>query len=179
MQRGSKIALIGIIMVLVGIFGLGVVIEIFENSLMVNDWWEIYLEPNQSMSRGFDFSENEAYFYVDYFYRGNPLKIVITDSNDKVVLDKNINNYLVDVPFKYSPGYYVLEITNIGDEVVEIWDIGYQKPPISKDERGNFIVPSESWYSQILITLGFVGFPVAIIGGIIFWKDKRKTQHQQ
>jgi len=166
-------------MVMVGFFGLSAIIEIFENSLMANDWLPIYLEPSQSVSRGFDFSENEAYFYVDYFYRGNPLKIVITDSNDKVVLDKNINNYLVDVPFKYSPGYYVLEITNIGDEIVEIYDIGYQEPPISKDDKGNFLLPSETWYSLGLVYLGLIGFPVAIAGGIIYWKDKRKNQKNQ
>ena len=75
-------------MVLVGFFGLSAVIEILENSLMADDWLPIYLEPNQSVSRGFDFSETEVYFYVDYFFRGTPLQIVITDSNDKVILDK-------------------------------------------------------------------------------------------
>ena len=144
---------------------------------MENDWLPFYLEPNQSVSRGFDFSETEVYFYVDYFFRGTPLQIVITDSNNKVILDKTTNNYLLDYPFKAPSEYYVLEITNIGDELVEIYDIGYQEPPVSKDDKGNFLLPSETWYSLGLVYLMLIGFPVAIAGGIIYWKDKRKKHH--
>jgi hypothetical protein len=179
MKRGSQIALWGIVLLISSIMTLGAFIEYFENTLMEYDWWSIYLESNQSMTRGFDYDETEAYFYVDYNFRGNPLKIVVFDSENQVVFEQTTKNYLVDKEFLAFPGYYILEITNIGGDPVEIFDIGYQKPPLELDENGNFLLPSESWYQNLFSLLTLFGFIMIIVGVVIYWKDKRKIQKNQ
>ena len=182
MQRGRSIVLVGILIILIGFIGGIAAIGIYENSLIeyeLDEFSPITLSPNESRSVEFEFSEEgEVYFYFDYYTR-TPLKIVITDSEGDVKVDKNINNPLLDSPFKSTPGIYLLEITNVGNRDIDLYDFGYQKPPLSRDENGNFVPPSGSWYSNILENLVFVGFVVLIIGGIIFWKDKRKIQKNQ
>jgi len=183
MQRGKSIVLVGILIILIGFIGGMAAMLIYGMSLIEYEWDEfspITLSPNESRSVEFEFSEEgEVYFYFDYFYRGNPLKIVITDSEGDVIVDKNINNPLLDSPLKSTPGIYLLEITNVGNRDIDLYDFGYQYPPLNRDENGNFIPPFDSWYINIMENLLFVGFVVLIIGGIIFWKDKRKIQKNQ
>ena len=105
------------------------------------------------------------------------VKIVIFDSVGNIVIDKNINGPLLDTPFKSSSGNYILEITNVGNQDVDLYDFGFQKPPLNRDENGNFIPPSGSAYSNTLESLPLIGFVILIIGAIIFWKDKRRIQH--
>jgi len=167
---------------LIGIIGGVGAIGIYENSVIEYDLDEFFitLSPNEIRTQEIDFSEEEeVYFYFDYYPRGSPLKIVISNSEGEVIIEKNTYSTLLDSPFKPSSGIYLLEITNIGNADVDIYDIGYQNPPLTRDENGNFVPPSGSWYSNILENLVFVGFVVLIIGGIIFWKDKRKIQTNQ
>lgn len=179
MQKGKSIILVGIIIILVGIVGGAAVIGIYENSLIeyeLDEFSPIVLSPNESRSVEFNFEEeSEVYFYFDYYTR-TPLKIVIKDLGNKVIVEKNINNPLLDYPFKSPSGNYILEIRNIGDKEVNLYDFGYQKPPLNRDDNGNFIPPSGTLYSNILESLPLVGFVVIIIGGIVFWRDRKKIQ---
>jgi len=180
MQRGKSIVLVGIILILIGFIGGMATIGIYENSLIeyeLDEFSPIVLSPNESRSVSFEFSEeSEVYFYFDYYTR-TPLKILITDSGGDIIVDKNITNPLLDSPFKSPSGNYILEITNVGNNDVDLYDFGYQKPPLNRDENGNFVPPSGSAYSNTLESLPLIGFVILIIGGIIFWKDKRKIQH--
>ena len=176
MQRGKFIALVGIIILLTSVVGLGGAIGLYENSVIEYELEEFFitLSPNEIRTQEIDFSEEgEVYFYFDYYPRGSPLKIVISNSEGEAIIDKITYSTLLDSPIKYSPGIYLLEITNIGNDDVDIYDIGYQNPPLTRDENGNFVLPSASWYSNILESLILVGIVVIIIGGIIFGIERR------
>ena len=176
MQRGRSIVLVGILIILIGFIGGAVAIGIYENSVIEYDLEEFFitLSPNEIRTQEIDFSEEgEVYFYFDYYPRGSPLKIVISNSEGEAIRDKTTYSTIFDSPSKSSPGIYLLEITNIGNDDVDIYDIGYQNPPLTRDENGNFVLPSASWYSNILESLILVGIVVIIIGGIIFGIERR------
>jgi hypothetical protein len=179
MKLGKTILLIGVILLLIAIFGGAGVILIYENSIIEYPLDEFFLtlSPDEIRTQEFDFSEeDEVYFYFDYYPRGIPLKIVISNSEGTIITDKTTYSPLLDSSFKSSPGIYLLEITNTGNDDVEIYDIGYQKPPLNRDENGNFILPSATWYSNIFENLITVGIVVIIIGGIIFGIERRKNK---
>jgi hypothetical protein len=179
MKLGKTILLIGVILFLIAIFGGAGTIMIYENSIIDYPLDEFFLtlSPNETRTQEFDFSEEgEVYFYFDYYPRGSPLKIVISNSEGTVIIDKTTYSPFLDSLFKSSSGIYLLEITNTGNDDVEIYDIGYQKPPLNRDENGNFILPSATWYSDIFENLITVGIIVIIIGGIIFGIERRKNK---
>ena len=179
MKLGKTILLIGIILFLAGIIGGVGTIGIYENSIIEYPLDEFFLtlSPNETRTQEFDFSEQgEVYFYFDYYPRGIPLKIVISNSEGAVIIDKTTYSPLLDSIFKSSSGVYLLEITNTGNGDVEIYDIGFQKPPLNRDENGRFVLPSATWYSEILENLILVGIIVVIIGGIIFGIERRKNK---
>jgi hypothetical protein len=179
MKLGKTILLIGVILLLIAIFGGAGVILIYENSIIEYPLDEFFLtlSPDEIRTQEFDFSEeDEVYFYFDYYPRGIPLKIVISNSEGAIIIDKTMYSPLLDSSFKSSPGIYLLEITNTGNDDVEIYDIGYQKPPLNRDENGNFILPSATWYGNIFENLITVGIVVIIIGGIIFGIERRKNK---
>ena len=153
-----------------GIIGGAATIGIYENSIIEYPLDEFFLtlSPNETRTQEFDFSdEGEVYFYFDYYPRGSPLKIIISNSEGAIIIDKTTYSSLLESSFKSSSGVYLLEITNTGNDNVEIYDIGFQKPPLNRDENGRFVLPSATWYSDILENLALVGILVIIIGGII------------
>jgi hypothetical protein len=179
MKLGKTILLIGVILLLVGLVGGAGAILVYENSIIEYPLDEFFLtlSPDETRTQEFDFSEeDEVYFYFDYYPRGSPLKIVISNSEGSVIIDKTTYSPLLDSPFKSSSGIYLLEITNTGNDNVEIYDIGYQKPPLNTDENGNFILPSATLYSDIFENLIQFGIIVIVIGGIIFGIQRMKTK---
>ena len=184
MKRGIILVIIGIVLVFGGIMVWGVIIDYYENTLMPYDSWVIPLTPGESLTRGFDIlsDDSEIMFYIDYEPRGVPMNLVITDSNEKTVFEKDFNDYfLMDSFNPDSFSYYVATITNTGNESVEVWNMGFQKLPLKTDESGNPILPSEEWYSDILAILILIGFIITIIGGILLIKDRGKqtTRYEQ
>ena len=184
MQRGIILIIIGIVLFFTGTIVFGIIIEYYENTLMPYDSWVIPLAPGESLSRGFDIlsDDSEIIFFVDYEPRGVPMNIVITDADEKTVFEKDFNDYFLKDSFNPdSFSYYVATIKNIGNEDVEVWDIGFQKLPLKTDESGNPILPSQEWYTLILVLLVFIGIIIAIIGGIFLIKDRRKksTRYEQ
>ena len=183
MQRGTILIISGIILFFACILGLDAIVQ-YGNTLMPYDSWIIPLAPGESLSRGFDIlsDDSEIIFFVDYEPRGVPMNLVIMDADEKTVFEKDFNDYFLKDSFNPdSFSYYVATIKNIGNEDVEVWDIGFQKLPLKTDESGNPILPSQEWYTLILVLLVFIGIIIAIIGGIFLIKDRRKksTRYEQ
>jgi len=178
LKRGSVLIISGIILSFASLFILDAIIALNQSLLTVNDFWTISLSPGDSVTRGFDIGndDSEVIFYFDYEPRGVPMNFIIKDRNEKIVFDKHFNDYFLMKPFKPKPvSYYVATIQNNGNESVEIFEIGFQKAPQTPEEGENLILPSLEWYSTLLVSLIFLGIPIAIAGGILFVKDRRKN----
>ena len=184
MKRGIILVIIGIALVFAGIIVFGAIVEYYENTLMSYDSWVVPLAPGESLSRGFDIlsDDSEIIFYVDYEPRGVPMNLVITEADEKIVFEKDFNDYFLKDSFNPdSFSYYIATIKNTGNEGVEVWNVGFQELPLKTDESGNPILPSEEWYNPILLLIMLIGFIVTIIGGIFLIKDRggKSTRYEQ
>jgi len=167
----------GIILSVSSFFIFGAIIA-NQNLLTINDFWEISLSPGDSATRGFDIGsdDSEVIFYFDYEPRGVPMNFIIKDWNEQGVFNKDFNDYFLMESFKpKTVSYYVATITNIGNENVVIWDIGFQAAPLGPEDSENLILPSLEWYYSLLVALQFLGIPIIIGGSILFFKDRRKN----
>ena len=175
MNRGIAIIIGGLILTLASGSIWGYFVELSFISLKQTDLLPWHLSPGKSISRGFDTRDNSQYaFFLDYSPRGVDMNLKIIDSEEKIVLEEDLNDNYLDSPIKLEPNSnYFAKITNKGNKDVEVGGAGFLITS-GTTEGENLDLAFDELYTIIPMVLFFVGIIVCISGGILFVKDRRK-----
>jgi len=174
-NRGIALIIGGLILTLASDYTWGFFADVNYITLMPSEVLPWNLNPDESISRGFDTRNLSEYtFFLDYFPRGVEMNLQITDSDEKIVFQEDLNDYFLDSPVKLEPNtYYVAKITNKGNEEVTVGDTGFLTNPVSTQGE-NLALPFDELYTIIPLLFFLVGIIVSISGVIIFFKDRKK-----
>ena len=150
----------------------------YETSLIEYDeLWGVPLFQDRTYSKDIVFEDevNEILFFVDYEPLSKTLLVEVLDKDSKTVFQEEISEKkFVTKPFSPQPNSsYELKITNLDRFYVDIWDLGYEN---YFPEKTDYVVPDDEWYSYLAVAVFLLGVSLAIIGGILFFKERQKIK---
>jgi len=131
--------------------------------------------PEEFIARGFSTQEKtELIFFVDYQPLGNKIDFQIRTSEDVTIFENSINGQFFNTPIILEPNtYYVAEITNKGNEELQIFDIGFLYASDFK-EGDALIVPLETPLGLTGTYIWIAGVISGIVAVVLYFKDRKK-----